>query len=198
MKNIFRISGIILVVLSIFLIHSCKKDKPTPPIITTTAASAITQTTATSGGNVTSDGGASVTAKGVCWNISAGATVANSKTSDSTGTGIFTSSITALTAGQVYYVKAYATNSAGTAYGNEISFTSTASTVPVLTTTAASAITQTTTMSGGNITTDGGATITARGVCWSTTTGPTTALSTKTIDGTGTGTFTSSITVSYT
>jgi uncharacterized protein (TIGR02145 family) len=177
------------------LIHSCKKDKPTPPIITTTAASAITQTTATSGGNITSDGGASVTAHGVCWSTTSGPTTAlSTKTTDGTGTGIFISSITALTAGTVYYVKAYATNSAGTAYGNEISFTSTASIVPILTTTAASAITQTTATSGGNVTSDGGAAVTARGVCWNTTTGPTTALNTKTTDDTGTGIFTSSIT----
>ena len=195
MKKLFRISAVILFVLSIFLIHSCKKDKPTPPIITTTAASAITQTTATSGGNITSDGGASVTAHGVCWSTTSGPTTAlSTKTTDGTGTGIFISSITALTAGTVYYVKAYATNSAGTAYGNEISFTSTASIVPILTTTAASAITQTTATSGGNVTSDGGAAVTARGVCWSTTTGPTTALNTKTTDDTGTGIFTSSIT----
>ena len=195
MKNLFRISGVILLILSISLTHSCKKDKPTPPIITTTAASAITQTTATAGGNVTSDGGATVTAHGVCWSTTTGPTTASgTKTTDGTGTGIFTSSITALTAGTVYYLRAYATNSAGTAYGNEISFTSTASTVPVLTTTATSAITQTTATSGGNITSDGGAAVTARGVCWSTTTGPTTALSTKTTDNTGTGIFTTSIT----
>jgi uncharacterized protein (TIGR02145 family) len=195
MKNIFRISGVVILVLLIILIHSCKKDKPTPPIITTTAISVITQTTATSGGNITSDGGATVTARGVCWSTTTGPTAAlSTKTTDNTGTGTFTSSITALTAGTVYYVRAYATNVAGTAYGNEISFTSTASTVPVLTTTAASAITQTTATSGGNITSDGGATVTARGVCWSTTTGPTAALSTKTTDNTGTGTFTSSIT----
>jgi uncharacterized protein (TIGR02145 family) len=194
-KRLLRISAVILLILSISLTHSCKKDKPTPPIITTTAASAITQTTATSGGNITSDGGAAVTVRGVCWSTTTGPTTAlSTKTTDNTGTGIFTSSITALTAGQVYYVKAYAINSAGTAYGNEISFTSTASTVPVLTTTAASAITQTTATSGGNVTSDGGAAITVRGVCWSTTTGPTTALSTKTTDGTGTGIFISSIT----
>jgi uncharacterized protein (TIGR02145 family) len=192
MKNLCRVSGVILL---IFLIHSCKKDKPAPPIITTTAASAITQTTATSGGNVTSDGGATITARGVCWSTTTGPTTAlSTKTTDGTGTGIFTSSMNALTAGTVYYVKAYATNSLGTTYGNEISFASTASTVPVLTTLAVSAITQTTATSGGNITGDGGASVTARGVCWSTTTGPTTALSTKTTDGTGTEIFNSSIT----
>jgi PKD repeat protein len=193
MKNTFRLSPVILLFLSISLTHSCKKDI-TPPIITTATASAITQTTATSGGNVTSDGGASVTVKGVCWYISAGATVENSKTSDGAGAGIFASSMTALTAGTVYYVKAYATNSAGTSYGNEISFTSSASTGPLLTTSIASAITQSTAESGGNITSDGGAAITVRGVCWSTTSGPTTALSTKTTDGTGSGIFASSMT----
>jgi uncharacterized protein (TIGR02145 family) len=123
-KNILRISGVILIVILILLIHSCKKDKPTPPFITTTAASAITQTTATSGGNVTSDGGAAVTARGVCWNTTTGPTIASTtKTSDGTETGAFTSSITGLTASTTYYVRAYATNSIGTAYGAEVSFT---------------------------------------------------------------------------
>src|SRR5450759_2252237 len=123
MKNIFRISGVILFVLSIILIVSCKKDKATLPIITTTAISAITQTSVKSGGNVTSDGGAPVTAHGVCWNTTTGPTTLNSKTLDGPGIGIYTSSIIGLTAGTVYYAKAYATNSAGTSYGNEITFT---------------------------------------------------------------------------
>lgn len=94
--------------------------------VTTAAASAITATTATSGGNVTADGGASVTVRGVCWSTSSGPTIAlSTKTSDGTGTGVFTSSITGLTGVTTYYVRAYATNSVGTAYGNEVSFTST-------------------------------------------------------------------------
>ena len=72
-------------------------------------------TTATSGGNITSDGGATITAREVCWNTSVGPTIANSKTIDGTGTGIFVSSVTGLTAGTIYYIRAYATNSAGTA-----------------------------------------------------------------------------------
>lgn len=91
--------------------------------ITTTAASSITGTTASSGGNITSDGGAIVTARGVCWSTSSNPTDADSKTEDGTGTGIFTSSISGLTVGTTYYLRAYAINSAGTAYGNEISFT---------------------------------------------------------------------------
>ncbi|MGE4288552.1 MAG: two-component regulator propeller domain-containing protein [Salinivirgaceae bacterium] len=95
----------------------------TLPTVTTTAISAIAQTTATSGGNVISDGGAEVTARGICWNTTANPTIANSITSDGTGTGEYTSSLSGLTANTTYYVRAYATNSEGTAYGNEINFT---------------------------------------------------------------------------
>lgn len=93
------------------------------PVLTTTSISNKTQTAATSGGNVTSEGSGVVTARGVCWSTLTNPTIANSKTSDGTGAGIFTSSITGLTPGNAYYVRAYATNNAGTAYGNEISFT---------------------------------------------------------------------------
>ena len=193
MKNAVRISKVILVILSIFLIQSCKKDKTTPPVISTTAVSAISYTTAASGGNVTNEGGASVTAKGVCWNTSPDPTVANNKTSDGTGTGSFSSSLTGLTAGTTYYVRAYATNSAGTGYGNQVTFTTSSIALATLTTTAITSIAQTTAVSGGNITADNGGSVTARGVCWGTVTNPTIALSTKTTEGTGTGAFTSTL-----
>ncbi len=93
------------------------------PSITTTAASSIAATSATSGGNVTSIGGSNVSAKGVCWSTSPNPTTANSKTTDGSGSGSFTSSITSLTSNTTYYVRAYATNTSGTAYGEEISFT---------------------------------------------------------------------------
>jgi hypothetical protein len=96
----------------------------TVPTLTTTSVTNITATTASSGGNITDDGGASVTARGVCWNTSSSPTIANSKTTDGTGVGSFTSSITGLTQGNTYYVRSYATNSMGTSYGNEISFSS--------------------------------------------------------------------------
>lgn len=165
-----------------------------PTMAATTAATDIATTTATSGGNITSDGGASVTARGVCWSTSANPTTADSKTTDGSGTGSYSSSITGLTAGTLYYVRSYATNSSGTTYGAQVSFTSASITAPVMAaTTAASSITGTTASSGGNVTGDGGASVTARGVCWSTSSNPTTADS-KTTDGTGTGSFTSSIT----
>jgi hypothetical protein len=163
------------------------------PTITTTAVTSITTTTATSGGNITSDGGAPVTVRGVCWNIATGPTLANSKTSDGIGTGSYSSSIIGLIPGTVYYARAYATNSIGTVYGNELTFTSSAPSLPSLTTTAVTAITQTSSTSGGNITNDGGSAITARGVCWNITTGPTIA-NTKTSDGTGSGSYTSALT----
>ena len=95
----------------------------TLPTVTTNTVSNITPTTATSGGNIIADGGASVTARGVCWSTSQNPTVSNSHTTDGSGTGSFSSSISGLTANTTYYVRAYATNSVGTAYGNEVSFT---------------------------------------------------------------------------
>jgi len=163
----------------------------TPPTVTTTGVTNIAQTTATSGGNVTSDGGATVTARGVCWSTSTSPTITGSHTTDGTGTGTFVSNLTGLTGGTLYYVRAYATNSAGTSYGNELTFTTL--TLPTVTTNTVTNITQTTATSGGNVTADGGATVTARGVCWSTTSSPTIAGSHST-DGNGVGTFVSNIT----
>jgi len=96
---------------------------PLIPTVTTSPVTNITQTTATSGGNVIADGGATVTARGVCWNTSSNPTTANSHTTDGSGTGTFVSNLTGLTLNTLYYVRAYATNSVGTAYGNEVSFT---------------------------------------------------------------------------
>lgn len=177
----------------LFVLTGCPPpvDPPVSPKLTTTNVSSIAAATATSGGNVTEDGGASVTVRGVCWNTATGPTTSNSKSSDGTGTGGFTSSITGLNPGITYYVKAYATNSAGTGYGNEVSFTAIAN-LPTVTTTAATSVTTTTATSGGNVTADGGGAISARGVCWGTAQNPTTANS-KTSDGTGTGSFPSSI-----
>ena len=166
--------------------------------ISTDTVIEITSTSAKSGGNISADGGATVTARGVVWATSQNPTISlSTKTSNGTGTGAFTSELTSLAANTTYYVRAYATNSAGTAYGNEVTFKTSAvqtTTVPTLTTTSASLITQSTANSGGNISADGGATVTARGVIWATSQNPTIALSTKTSNGTGTGAFTSELT----
>jgi len=166
----------------------------TLPTVTTDEATNIAQTTATSGGNVTDDGGADVTARGVCWSISSNPTLADSYTTDGTGTGAFVSSLTGLSQNTNYYVRAYATNSEGTAYGNEVSFTTLQQPVlPTVTTDNATNITDVTATSGGNVTDDGGTDVTVRGVCWSTSSSPTLADS-HTTAGSGTGIFTSLLT----
>ena len=95
------------------------------PIVTTNSVTNITQTTAKCGGNVTYDGGASVTARGVCWSTSHNPTINDSHTSNGSGNGCFVSNISNLSNGTTYYVRAYAVNSAGTAYGNEMGFVTT-------------------------------------------------------------------------
>ena len=162
------------------------------PTLTTTAAATITSTSASSGGDISFDGGAAVTVRGICWNTTGSPTIADSKTIDGSGPGAFTSSLTDLTSATTYYVSAYATNSVGTAYGNEIAFT-TLTGVPLIITEALSLVTENAASVGGNISSDGGASVTARGICWNTTGAPTTADS-KTTDGIGTGAFTSSLT----
>lgn len=105
-------------------LFSCKKEAiKVVPTITIAAVTNITASTATSGGNITNDDGASITARGVCWSLSQSPTIADSKTTDGTGTGSFISSITGLTSGTTYYLRDYVTNSNGTVYGNVISFT---------------------------------------------------------------------------
>ncbi len=163
------------------------------PTVSTTSVSSISYTSATSGGNVSSDGGSAVTARGVCWNTSPTPTIEHSKTEDGSGAGHFISDLTNLAANTTYFVRAYATNSVGTAYGNEVSFTTSSYTVlPTVTTSFVSAISYTSATSGGNVSSDGGATVTSRGVCWNTSPTPTIEHS-KTTDGSGTGSFESNL-----
>ncbi len=165
----------------------------TIPTVTTTAISNISYITATSGGNVIDDGGATVTSRGVCWSISPNPTLSDPHTNNGSGTGSFTSNITGLTPNTNYYVRAWAVNSVGTGYGNQISFTTLQITLPTVTTSSITNITSTSATSGGYVTNTGGATVTARGVCWSTSQNPT-IFDNHTTDGSGTGSFVSSIT----
>jgi len=91
--------------------------------VTTSAITGVTMTTATSGGNVTTDGGSAVTARGVCWGVSSNPVVTGNHTADGSGTGSFVSNITGLSSNTTYHVRAYATNGAGTFYGEELTFT---------------------------------------------------------------------------
>ena len=163
----------------------------TTPTVTTATITSITSTAASGGGAIPDSGVATITAKGVCWNTSTLPTTANSYTTDGTGAASFTSSITSLSPATLYHVRAYATNSVGTAYGAEEDFTTL--TTPTVTTATITSITSTAASGGGAIPDSGGATITAKGVCWNTSALPTTENS-KTTDGTGAASFTSSIT----
>ncbi len=250
--------------------------------LTTTAATSISCTSAISGGNVSSDGGAGITARGVCWSTTATPTTSDSKTSDGGTIGSFSSSISSLSPNTTFYIRAYATSSVGTSYGTQESFTTldlpsapgegmhtatqiqiswnwntvsgaagykwgttsvyadatdmaTATTYnetglscntaytryiwsynvsedcisdavtitkttsscvnpPTLTTTSFSQVYSNSCLSGGEVTDDGGATVTARGVCWSTAANPTRTYSPNTADGSGLGAYTSTIT----
>ncbi|MBR4453003.1 MAG: hypothetical protein IKS33_01950 [Bacteroidales bacterium] len=163
------------------------------PNLTTTAASNITSTSVVSGGNITNDGGATITACGVCWSTSQNPTINDNHTTTGATTGSFTCNITGLTAGTTYYVRAYATNSVGTAYGNQVSFTTTVNAnLPTVITSNLSEITFTQLKLGGNVSDYGASAVTARGICWDTTPNPTISNS-HTFDGIGSGTFTSEI-----
>ncbi len=95
----------------------------TVPSVITSEISEIAALSANGGGDITFDGGSEITAKGVCWSTSPDPIISDNHSVDGAGSGRFTSSLTGLTCGTTYYVRAYATNSVGTAYGNQVSFT---------------------------------------------------------------------------
>jgi hypothetical protein len=103
-------------------VTSCKEDKNAPSL-TTKAVTSVTSTSATTGGEITDEGTSAVTARGVCWGAAENPTINDSKTSDGTGVGSYTSEITGLTPGTLYHVRAYATNDEGTSYGADVTFT---------------------------------------------------------------------------
>lgn len=167
---------------------------PETPLFKSFAILQVTASSFTTAGVISQDGGAKVVARGICWSARQNATIVyrDSITSDGTGTGSFNSTVSRIKPGASYFVRAYATNSAGTAYSNEL-VVSAAPVLPVLSTALVTAINSKVFNSGGNITYDGGAPVFARGVCWSTSPNPTTA-NYSTSDGKGTGSFVSAIT----
>jgi uncharacterized protein (TIGR02145 family) len=112
--------------LLLLCVIACKDDAVSPipevPVLSSLEVESITTTGAISGGIITDDGSSTITARGLCWGTTPAPTILDSKTTEGTGKGEFTSSLTSLTRNTVYYVRAYATNSVGTAYGDELSF----------------------------------------------------------------------------
>jgi len=125
-SNVVILSALAVSISLLFIF--CSKDEPTEPVnqvptVITAAITEITQTSAECGGTITSDGGASVYFRGVCWSTDSLPTYADMKTYDGTGTGTFTSSLTGLIAGTHYYIRAYAMNDVGLGYGDIDTFT---------------------------------------------------------------------------
>ena len=165
----------------------------TTATITTKSATNVSYTSAAVGGNVTSDGGAEVTERGIVYATTQNPTTADSKVSNGSGLGEFTCNLTDLQDGTIYYVRAYAVNEKGIAYGNEVSFTTIAKTVATITTKSATNVSYTSATVGGNVTNDGGLEVTERGVVYSTNQNPTTA-NNKVTSGSGLGQFTCNLT----
>jgi uncharacterized protein (TIGR02145 family) len=163
----------------ICLVHACKKEETLPGLVTQEITE-VTYTTAVSGGNVISDGGSTIVARGLCLNTSGSPTIADILAKSGTGSGPYKKTITNLTPGTTYYIRAYAKNNDGVGYGNEFSFKTIPILVPVLTTYPVTFETQTTINTGGVVTEFNGGFVSARGVCWDTSPNPTVALSTKT------------------
>lgn len=191
MKRRFFYALTILCAAATLLLKGCSKSDPsgpgtgstpTVPVLTTTSPTAITSTSAQTGGTITSDGGSAITARGVCWGEFSLPTIANTKTTDGAGNGTFGSSMTNLLANKTYRVRAYATNSTGSGYGNEFTVNATPG-VPSLTTAPVNVVNNKW-ISGGSNLWEGGANITERGVCWATTPNPTIA-NNKTTEGPG-------------
>ena len=164
------------------------------PTVTTSSATYVTTSSATIGGNVTSDGGTTVTERGVCYSTSSSnPTTSNNKKSSGSGLGNFTVNLSNLSAGTKYYVRAYAINEIGTSYGPTISFTTEEEpsySKPTVTTSSATNVTTSSATIGGNVTSDGGTTVTERGVCYSTSSSNPTTSNSKKSSGSGLGNFT--------
>jgi len=164
------------------------------PTVTDSAATSIGSSTATGNGNVTSDGGFSITERGFVWATTANPTTASSKVTVSGTTGAYTGSITGLAANTLYHYRAYAINSQGTSYGIDTTLTTTPG-FPTITDSAATSVTATTATGNGNVTNDGGATITERGFVWDVNANPTTGTNLGKVTASGTtGAYTGSMT----
>jgi uncharacterized protein (TIGR02145 family) len=169
----------------------CKEDKGELALVLTRAASEVNATTARCGGFVSDNGGTDITAKGICWGANPNPTLSSNYTNEGGGIGGFASTLTNLNLATTYYYRAYANNSAGTSYGNEMSFTTQNGIASVIIESVVE-IKSTSAKIEVSIPTDGGDPITAKGVCYGTSSLPTLTDS-YTTNGIGTDAFTSAL-----
>ena len=162
------------------------------PTLSTIVASSVSQYTATSGGASINDNGSPITEKGVCWSTNSNPTVSDSHTSDGTGTADFSSQLTGLNSNTQYYVRAYATNSAGTGYGSNVVLTTTTNPIATISTSSVTNIGQQSANCGGTIISNGGSAITSSGICWSIAVNPTVS-DANTSSGSSSGSFVSKL-----
>ncbi|RPH31417.1 MAG: hypothetical protein EHM93_13780 [Bacteroidales bacterium] len=187
-RKFFSITFLIAALAFVFV--TCKKDEEvvTIPVLNINTVSDIQVNSVAVEVNITSDGGASITERGVCWSQGQDLALATSRTNNGEGKGSFTSNITNLTAGTTYYVWAYAINKVGIRYSSMASFT-TAIKLPVVKTQAVRDVTEESAICDGKVTDLGGAALIACGFCWSTSPEPTIADRKSTDDVSGTYAF---------
>jgi len=173
------------------IINSCKKEESIPDL-NTFEVNNITNISASSGGEIKNKGKYEIIRQGICWSIKPNPTIADYRIKDDSDSDTFTIEITGLIPDTKYYLRAYATNYIGTGYGNEIEFQTTVE-APVVSTNSISAKTINSIRCGGNISSDGGDVIVARGVCWGENPEPLIS-DNKTDDGQSPGQFTSEVT----
>ena len=160
------------------------------PTVITTEVTEIGWRTVTCGGEVTYDGNAPDTERGVCWSTNHNPEISDSHSSNGTGMGNYTVDVTGLTAGTTYYVRAYAKNKAGVGYGEELSFKTRDPEPPTVTTGDVTNIFLTSAQCGGDVTSDGGVTVTERGICYGTTPNPSVTGAKLKASSSGTGSYT--------
>lgn len=166
-----------LPILALFAI-SCEKDddgvsSATEEMkLTTTPITEITQSSASTGGTITGVSASAITERGVVWGTSSGPTISSSRTSDGAGIGTFKSTLAGLQTNSAFFVRAYVKKGSEVVYGNEIGFSTTVNSTPVVKTTAATKISHRSFTTGGYLFSGGGSTIKSYGICWNTAPNP--------------------------
>lgn len=182
----YSIGAVVALLLSV-LIYSCKKDYLSVPVLITSPITEISFNMATSGGSISNEGGSPILERGICWNTHGNPSISDSKSVASINLREFTGSMTGLSMNTKYCVRSYATNSAGTGYGNQISFTTNKINIPELTAEVLSI-----SVNAFNIrviiSKDGGDSVSSRGICFSVFPNPTTS-NTTILNGIGSGSF---------